>query len=204
MNYTIYLRSEHVALALAGPEHAELCFAWMNDIEVTRYTRRTMPLSLADEKAYLERIYASPLDVSFLILIKDRPDEDLLNEDIPWKPIGMMGLHKIDYLHQSAETGAIIGDTHCQGRGYGTEAKVLLLKYAFDQLNLRTIISHVYGSNSKSLAYSKKCGYEVAGCIPKYAFRMGVWEDEYTLYVTREQFLKALKKLQSRKTKSKK
>jgi RimJ/RimL family protein N-acetyltransferase len=57
----------------------------------------------------------------------------------------------------------MIGNKQYWGDGYGTDAKMLQLRYAFYQENIRKMISSVYATNERSIAYLKKCGYKKEG-----------------------------------------
>lgn len=61
--------------------------------------------------------------------------------------IGTMGLHKIRWPEGSCTSGSLLGSLEMLGQGYGTEAKLLLLKHAFDVLNLTTVKSEVKAFN---------------------------------------------------------
>ena len=50
-----------------------------------------------------------------------------------------------------------------RGQGYGTEAKLLLLEYAFDRLGLNMIWAWVKERNPRSQAALRKQGYRDAG-----------------------------------------
>jgi RimJ/RimL family protein N-acetyltransferase len=181
MEYIIFREGYKVALAIVTLEHLPLFLKWLNDPEITKYLGRNFPLLELAEKEYLETLHTkSEKHLVFLVLAK--------NADGSWKPIGSMGLHHMDLFQKTATTGAVIGESEYLSGGYGSEAKLLLLRYAFDWLNMRIILSKVYGSNGRSLAYSERCGYKVVGRIPKYRWHAGCYEDEITMAVTRERF----------------
>jgi len=100
--------------------------------------------------------------------------------------IGIIGLHNIDWISQTAVTGAFIGRENLWGIGLGKEAKMLCLKYAFLTLNLRQIYSRAYAFNMRSIRYSLKCGYKQIAVYPQFIFRDGEYHDLVHLMVTRE------------------
>lgn len=51
-------------------------------------------------------------------------------------------------------------------------AKLVLLDYAFNTLNLEYVYSEVLGYNGRSARYGEKCGYQEVGRLPNY-FRFG-------------------------------
>ena len=77
--------------------------------------------------------------------------------------IGAMGVSDIDYLHGTGETESAMFQAEYRGGGYGSEAKQLLLDYAFNTLNLHTILSFVIFPNTRSAAALRKQGYREAG-----------------------------------------
>ena len=79
--------------------------------------------------------------------------------------IGSNGLMDIDLLEGSAETETELWKAEHRSQGYGTEAKHLLLDYAFDHLGLHMIYSWISGFNSRSIAAIRKQGYRDAGYI---------------------------------------
>lgn len=81
------------------------------------------------------------------------------------EPIGAVGLLGIDYVHQYAETGSFFHRPDYRGNGYGSEAKQLLLEYAFETLGLHMVESWVYFPNTRSAAALRKQGYRECGRV---------------------------------------
>lgn len=77
--------------------------------------------------------------------------------------IGEVGLYSIDWVAKHAETGSWIYKPEHRGSGYGTEAKHLLLEWAFEQLGLNMLWSWVLEANPRSQAALRKQGYRDAG-----------------------------------------
>ncbi len=81
------------------------------------------------------------------------------------EPIGWVALLDVDYQNRFAETGSFFGNVAYRGSGYGSEAKQLLLEYAFERLGLHMVQSWVYFQNTRSAAALRKQGYREAGRI---------------------------------------
>jgi RimJ/RimL family protein N-acetyltransferase len=79
--------------------------------------------------------------------------------------IGAVGLINVDYVNMYAETGSFFHRPDYRGGGYGSEAKHLLLEYAFDILGLHMVESWVYFPNTRSAAALRKQGYTEAGRV---------------------------------------
>ncbi len=103
--------------------------------------------------------------------------------------IGTMGLHRIDPIHRTAETGSVIFDEAYRNKGYGTDAKMILLDYAFNTLGLEMIESRAFGFNGRSSAYSQKCGYKVDARLRSRLYRFGQRHDQIILSVIRDEWL---------------
>jgi RimJ/RimL family protein N-acetyltransferase len=101
--------------------------------------------------------------------------------------IGMMGLHRIDWISRTAITGAWIADGNRE-KGLGSEAKLLLLDYAFHSLMLRKISSYVLDTNERSRRYNEKCGYKLEGKLRKQLAVYGDYVDQLCMAVFKEDF----------------
>lgn len=81
------------------------------------------------------------------------------------EPIGSVGLMDIDYVNRSAETGSHFYNPGYRGKGYGSEAKHLLLEYTFNVLGLHMVNSFCYFANTRSAAALRKQGYTERGRV---------------------------------------
>lgn len=105
-----------------------------------------------------------------------------------YRYIGHTGVHGITWPDGVAKTGSVIGLAHAQGRGYGTEAKLLLQHHAFHVLGLRKLRSQVKGWNAASLGHLIKCGYRIVGRHRREVFHEGNFVDLIMLEVFREEW----------------
>ena len=79
--------------------------------------------------------------------------------------IGANGILDIDWIARTAETETEIFRPEYRGAGFGTEAKHLLLDYAFERLGLHMVRSYVWEFNTRSRDALIKQGYRVAGRV---------------------------------------
>ncbi|PJB40050.1 MAG: N-acetyltransferase [Deltaproteobacteria bacterium CG_4_9_14_3_um_filter_63_12] len=145
------------------------CQRWVNDPDIRRYILRAFPVNAASEAAWFERSTADSGDksVTFSIVLIDGE-----------RHIGTTGLHAIDWFHRRAESGALIGEKELWNRGYGKEAKALLLRYAFEELGLHRIDSRVVGYNLRSARHLEANGYVLEGRRRLAIYKEGEWHDE--------------------------
>lgn len=88
------------------------------------------------------------------------------------RPIGNTELHSIDHCNGTAEFTIFIGAKDCWGKGYGTEATILTLDYAFSVLGLRNVMLIAYGFNERAIRTYARAGFKVIGRRRK-ALRQG-------------------------------
>ncbi len=176
----IIFRRGHIAVSLCIVEQSDAraaCIA-MNDPDITQYLARWMPISLQEEEEVLAGLNKSDKNFVFGIMLNNT--EAL---------IGTMGLHAINWKDGTAKTGSVIWDKTAYSKGYGTEAKMLLLDFAFNTLGLRCILSPVFAFNERSIAYARKCGYEEVGRLPQWIrAKDGTFVDEVHLIVTADRW----------------
>jgi diamine N-acetyltransferase len=107
------------------------------------------------------------------------------------KLVGSVEVAHIDYVNRNAETGAWMIMAEHRGKGYGTEAKHLLLEYAFDRVQLHVLYSWVWEPNTRSAAALLKQGYQPAGRLERQELMSGVYHGALMFDVKREEWLAA-------------
>jgi RimJ/RimL family protein N-acetyltransferase len=173
----VFLRGRKVILRPVEERDIPNMQRWINDQEVIRGTLQFLPVSETGEREWLERIR------------KDANAVMLAIETHAGRHIGTIGLFGISWRDGTAHTGTLIGEPDCRGKGYGTDAKMALLHYAFHTLNLRKICSSSLEFNAASLHYNLKCGYQEEGRRKQQFFRDGRYWDEIKIAVFREDWL---------------
>lgn len=102
--------------------------------------------------------------------------------------IGHTGIHHIDWSKGTGTTGSIIVSEQGRGKGYGTEAKLLLLYHCFNVLGLRKVHSTVKAWNAASLGHLLKAGYQIVGRRKREVFHEGTYVDEILLEIFRDEW----------------
>ncbi|MDO8500011.1 MAG: GNAT family protein [bacterium] len=180
------LRGKKVILRPIDIESDLKCFQrWVNDLDVVRFLGKPLkPVTKEKERELLQKLLCDESNIMFAI------------ETFEGTHIGITGLHKISYFDGTAVTGTFIGDKRYWGVGYGTDAKMLLLWYAFKMLNLRRINSAVIAFNKRSLGCQLKCGYAVEGVKRKEVYKNGHYHDLVLLAVFRKGWMKRWREYQ--------
>ena len=87
------------------------------------------------------------------------------------KVIGFIELGGFDWAARNGWVGIGIGDRDYRGKGYGTEAMQLLLKYAFDNLNLHRVNLCVFSYNERAIRSYEKSGFRYEGTQREVIFK---------------------------------
>lgn len=101
-------------------------------------------------------------------------------------PIGQVGLHAIDPIHFRCSLHISIGEKDCWGRGYGTEAIQLVLRHAFETLQMRRVDLITDIDNDRGIRCYEKCGFVPEGVLRAHRLRYGKPLDMVTMAVLRE------------------
>ncbi len=172
----VFLDMPKTRVYLRPPEKRDVPFyrQSMNKEGIARFLRYHNPVLEYDEEQWLEGLSKKNETNKLCAIVLKEGHET----------IGSIGLHEIDWISRTATTGTFIGREDLLGKGLGTEAKMLWLKYAFLGLNLRQIYSRVHAFNGRSAAYAKKCGYREIAQYPDHVFRDGEYHDLIHFLVT--------------------
>jgi RimJ/RimL family protein N-acetyltransferase len=94
--------------------------------------------------------------------------------------VGLIGLYTTFPAQREASLGIQIGERADWGRGYGTDALRVLLRYAFAELNLvRVSLSFLEGNDRAQRSY-EKCGFTYEGCERQaWAYEGRRWNEIY-------------------------
>ncbi|MGN8056660.1 GNAT family N-acetyltransferase [Pedobacter sp. 22163] len=142
MKTQIYLRP----LAL---KDADVSYRWRNDPEVWSYTKFVLkdPITAEVEKQWLTNKLNLTNEKRFAICVKTT------NEYIG-------NIQLLDIGNDSAEFHLFIGEKKYWGKGIGYNASLMLLKYAFYNLNLKHIFLEVHSDNLAAYSIYKKVGFQ--------------------------------------------
>ena len=153
MSRAVFIKGEHVNLVPLTEDDAEAYFTWLNDMAITvNYGQEPMPVGLNRQREALRDPYGKK---NMLMLGIARADDGAL--------IGVGGLSRIEWVNQRAELTLIIGEVDQQGKGYGTEASMLILDHAFRKLNLHSVMLRAIDYNAAAIACYRKCGFKLFG-----------------------------------------
>lgn len=150
-----FLSGEKIFLMALEPEKmAELFNGWAGDTEYWRLANSdpVIPFSIESIKTWLdEHLYDRD---NFFFAIKTIQDD---------RPIGDINLSGIDWIHRNAYLGISIGEREEWGKGYGTDAVRVILRFAFSELNLHRVSLTVFDYNHRAKRAYEKAGFRMEG-----------------------------------------
>jgi len=109
------------------------------------------------------------------------------------EPVGLVSLTGIDPVHRRAEFHLLIGRRDLHGRGIGTDATRLMLKHAFNDLNLHRVFLSVLAHNAAAIRVYEKAGFVREGTARESAYKRGRYEDMLQMAILAAEFAPATK-----------
>lgn len=100
-------------------------------------------------------------------------------------PIGYVELDGILWTHRAGGVSIAIGEAKHWGKGYGYEAMQLMLRFAFDELNLHRVQLTVF---SYTIALYEKLGFQHEGVYREHLQRDGKRYDMYLYGLLRSEW----------------
>ncbi len=161
---------------------AGACAQWNHDSEFLRLLDSQAANQVSAKKItewIQQDMEKSPVPV-YLFAIRTLEDERL---------IGWMALEGTLFPHGEAFVGIGIGDREAWGKGYGTDAMRVLLRYAFQELNLRRVALDTFEYNPRAIRSYEKAGFVHEGRAREFLFRDGHHWDLLFMGILREEWL---------------
>jgi len=103
-------------------------------------------------------------------------------------PIGQTALVRIDYISRAAIFYIAIYQPEYWGKSYGKEATQLMLKYAFDILNLNRVQLHVSAENTAGIRAYEKAGFVKEGVLRQAMYHNNEYVDFYVMGILRKEY----------------
>ncbi len=161
----------------------QLLYKWRNDEEIGHYFSGTKIFtSSLNEKKWVEDKIFDKENTNCAICLKETDEF-----------IGCIFLNNIDWINKSGHCPTFIGAKEQLGKGYATDARIIILKHAFYDKGLERIWAQVHEDNIGSLRMLEKCGYKKEGILRRASYVNGEFKNLIMLSVLREEFEEVLK-----------
>ncbi len=137
-----------IYLRLMTEEDTDLIVAWRNSEAVRKNFIYQSLFTREGHLRWIENMVKPGKVVQMIIC--DRATD---------KPLGSVYIRDIDREHNKAEYGIFIGEPEARGRGVGTAAAKLMLKYCFEQEGLHRIYLRAFAENLQAIGSYEKAGF---------------------------------------------
>lgn len=140
-------------------DHAEMarCFhTWRKDSEYMRLLDMwpATPSSVKKIEEWIKKDIEEKDNQGYFFMIQDKATQRL---------IGEIGLGGICWNHGDTFVGIGIGERELWGKGYGTDAMRVILRFAFTELNLHRVSLDVFAYNPRAIKSYEKVGFKHEG-----------------------------------------
>jgi RimJ/RimL family protein N-acetyltransferase len=167
------LQGRRVILRRVEPSDYPHILRWQNDPIVFRWMDYTRPFSEADIRESEQRA-----------MVEGHP----FIVEADGKPLGRIGLNNFRPRDRLASLYIFIGERETWGNGYGRDALMTLLAYAFDTCNLRMVELWTLADNERAIHLYKACGFVEEARLRARSWIEGEYIDHLVMSITAEEF----------------
>lgn len=175
-----FVRGTRVSLRPVEPADAWVLAACNNDpdVRVSFFTHTPTTIHLQTER--IKGFYQAGSDYIPLGIWVE--EQNVL--------IGVTALHRVDLVSGAAVFSICIADTAWWGKGLAKEATELMLRYAFDVLNLHRVQLHTWVGNQAGVAIYESLGFRREGILREAMKHDGVWCDFHVMGLLEKEWRK--------------
>lgn len=152
--------------------------SWLNDPEVNKQnSHHIFPYTRESGEEYIRNAFKGKIDFPLAII-------DIESDT----HIGNISLNSIDYINRRCDWGIMIGEREFWGKGYSKDASFLILKHAFQSLNMLRIYSGTTEKNIPGQKLMESMGMIPEGIRRKHLYLNGEYLDIHEYGVLKEEF----------------
>lgn len=170
-------RGRLVRLAASRPGDHAFFAETSSDSEYRRYQDAAPAMPYSEKESRANRRDDEPNRVSFHLRTVE---DDRL--------IGFGALLSIRWNHRRAMLAIGIADRAYWGRGYGSDAVQLLLRYAFDELNLYRVGLNVWELNPRAVRAYEKAGFQREAVLRRDTLKDGCRSDSIMMGILQDEW----------------
>lgn len=181
---SVTFQGERVHLTSEDPDVVAKAFTrWPQDSEYFRLLDSEAPRLFSEKKnkEWVEKDLEKDPKDGFFFSIKLQETGQV---------IGFIGFFDLHWNHGDTLVAIAIGEREHWGKGYGTEAMQLMLRYAFDELNLRRVTLLVFDYNERAQRSYAKSGFVLEGRMRGMMRREGRRWDWLFMGILKEDWLR--------------
>ncbi|MEK4091510.1 MULTISPECIES: GNAT family N-acetyltransferase [unclassified Viridibacillus] len=173
----MYLENERIYLRNLQVSDAPIMLENTTDEEI-RYMTGTKPnFTLNQIKAHINNVNNDSSRYDFAICLK--------NND---QMIGELSIFEIDEENNKAGFRISMSSIELTGKGYGTEAIIIVLRFVFEELKLNRLQLEVFSHNLRGIRVYEKVGFVKEGVLRESLYYNGTYSDEVIMAILRKDY----------------
>jgi UDP-4-amino-4,6-dideoxy-N-acetyl-beta-L-altrosamine N-acetyltransferase len=172
----VWLRGRKVFLRMLEEIDLPLLVKWRNDPKNWQQFFNRWPLSQINQRAWFQSLMDDPSRKFFMVCLPEG------------RAVGTFSFDHIDPINLSLEVGNVmIGEsTH---KGLASDALLLLVSFAFAQLNMHRLYLEVWARNKAANGLYQKFGFQIEGVARQARFSDGHYRDIANMGLLRSDWL---------------
>lgn len=172
------IKGKKVTLRAIEESDLELLHKWANDAETQDVIGNVhFPSSMDFHRQWFLNLKSDQLNQRLAI---DAPELGI---------IGLSSIINIDWRNNHAWHGIMLGDVDTRGKGYGFDAVMATMRYAFEELHFERLDGAMIEYNDVSVSfYCGKLGWKEEGRRRNWYFRRGRYWDQIVVGITRTDY----------------
>lgn len=171
---------EKVILRSLELSDLETIMQFWNNITLRRELGPVVPHSRKEREDWIKNTWAQRREgVAYTFAIDDIKTGEFL---------GHCSLRNVRSINRTASVSIAIYDKNNRGKGYGTDAMNVLLKFGFDFLNLHRIGLNVFNTNPSAIHVYEKVGFKKAGELRHTDFVEGKYVNDVIMDILEDEW----------------
>ncbi len=159
------LQGKDIYLRKMTEDDTDLIVKWRNQDFVRENFIYQKPFTRQGHRSWIENMIKTGRVVQFVICTARGT------------PVGSVYLRDIDRDHKKAEYGIFIGAREAMGRGYGTQAAELMIRYSFEKLGLHKLMLRVLAGNDRARKSYERAGFVQEAYLRDEVYLAGRYRD---------------------------
>jgi ribosomal-protein-alanine N-acetyltransferase len=136
-------------------------------------------VALAREEKWLESLIYNDYQDRFYVAICEKESK---------KIIGYTSVSDIDHVNKSCFWSGIKIDPDYNGKGYGTQTVLLILKFVFEELNMERCTGQCLEDHVVAKKLMLKTGFKVEALQRHSIFKNGKYHNQFVLSILKEEY----------------
>jgi RimJ/RimL family protein N-acetyltransferase len=173
------LQGKKIGIRPLEEEDIAEIYTWYNNQEFNLWASGAWPLNTLLSKEELAQKF----------LDQPRGEHRYAVLDEEKQVIGTIGFREHNIPARSAVLFVNIGISEYWGKGYGTEALQIFLRYLFQQWNFHRLTLDTWDGNKRAIRTYEKAGFKIEGRLREACYVLGEYRDAVIMGLLEQDFL---------------